>query len=243
MAKRCAVQRLQCPADAEAIAQLASTAEAQQWKNSGFTKNIFPWRSLCDKGEYLHYVAQDATGIVCGWLTASPREFEGRTYMYLVEIATRRIRDGLYGGVGQSLHHALLRDAIASGCDFVYLYPLDADVAELYKRPEWAYLPLRPDVPHLFRILTRPPSHRLLETLRPPSPNEILMRAHELAEEGTKNVALQKRIQRASSKMKQDPAKLEELEQFLEYMEVVDLPMKSRRAELWAFFTKYLQET
>ena len=191
----------------------------------------------------MHYVAKDpTTGILCGWLTANLKEFEGRTYMYLVEIATRRIRDGLYGGVGQSLHHELLRDAIAFGCDFLYLYPLDAEVSEIYKRPEWAYLPLRPDIPHLFRILTRPPTKRLIETLLPPSPNDILDRAREIANEGRKNVALVKRIQDAAPKLKRDPNKLEELEQFLDLMEVMDMPMKSRRAEVWGFFSKYLQE-
>ena len=241
MSEKCAVSRYTCPANAKRIKELAYVADAQQATNAGFAKDIYPWKSLCDNGKYLHYVARDATGIICGWLTATIKQFEDQTYIYLVEIGTRRIKDSLYGGIGHKLHSALLVDALRLGCEFIYLYPLDAAVTELYKRPEWSYIQLRPDIPYLFRLLTGTPSAKLLATLANAGPMDILLRAKEIANEGTKNIGLLKRIDDASA-IVHDKDALNELDQHMDYMEMLELPLQTQRAELWSFFSKYLSK-
>ena len=242
MSERCAITRYVCPADIQTIQQLATAANVQQTANSGFSKNIYPWKTLCEKGDYLHYIARDSTGIICGWLTATVKTFATQTSMYLVEIGTRRIKDALYGGVGQKLHNALLADASAMKCEFIYLYPLDAVAANIYKRPEWAYVQLRPDVPHLFRALTGLPSSHMLESLLPPGPNDILDRAKDIARNGN-NFGLLRRIGETSSVVIKNPDALEQLEQHMDFMESMNTPLKKQRSELWDFFTKYLSKT
>jgi hypothetical protein len=153
-----------CPEDGATIARLSKNANAQQERNSGFSANvqpwkgfpanIQPWKELC-KNEY-HYVARDkASGTICGWLTIILKTHKRTKYIYIVEISTRRIRNNLYGGVGQSLHNKMLEDAVHFGAKFVYLYPLNSTVRELYMKPQWGYVELRPDVKFLFKGLVR----------------------------------------------------------------------------------------
>ncbi len=242
MAETCAVTRYRCPVDASKIAKLAALASAQQAANAGFSKEIFPWERACLTDSYVHYVAKDTSGILCGWLVADFKEVDGQKCIYLAQIATRRITDSLYGGVGQKLHQALVRDAIEQDYEFIYLYPLDASVADIYKRPEWSYIQVRPEIQHLFRYVTGVPKASFLDTLMPPSSKNILLRAKEIAQDGLRNAALLKRIEKAEPRILQNPEHVEDLDHYLDYMESMNLSAKDQRAKLWEYFTKYLEK-
>jgi len=242
MAETCAVTRYRCPADASKIAKLAALATAQQAANSGFSKEIFPWERACLTESYVHYVAKDKSGILCGWLVADFKEVKGQKCIYLAQIATRRIKDSLYGGIGQKLHQALVKDAIAFDYEFIYLYPLDKSVTEIYKRPEWSYIQVRPEIEYLFRFVTGVPESSFLDSLMPPSAKNIIMRAKEVAQDGVRNAALLKRIEKAEPAILKNPEHVEELEHHLDFMESLNLSPKDQRAKLWEFFTKYIEK-
>lgn len=170
----CEITRYRCPEDEAHIRNLGHFADAQQGRNSGFDTRVLPWKDGCK--HTFQYVARDTkTGTICGWLSASLLTFRKETYMLLSEISTRRIRNELYGGIGQALHAAMLADAVRLGAKFVYLYPLTSEVREIYKQPAWGYVELRPHVSFLFRILTGEPSRQWWKEFSRPDPIQQAM--------------------------------------------------------------------
>ena len=158
----CQITRYHCPEDEDTIKNIGKQANIQQAKNSGF-QNIYPWKDQCEK-EY-HYVARDSSGIICGWLTAKLKTWKSQNYMLLSEISTVRIPNELFKGVGKRLHKAMLEDAEHLGMNFIYLYPLNNVVKQIYMKPDWGYISLHPNITYLFRILTKKPSKVLLQSM------------------------------------------------------------------------------
>ena len=115
-----------------------------------FDTMITPWKSQFGNEANLHFVAH-ARDTICGWLAAQTKEMYSRKYIYLSEISTRRIKDKLYGGVGTRLHDALVKHAIDNGYNFIYLYPVNAHVANVYVR--WGYTPQSGVLRHQFYVL------------------------------------------------------------------------------------------
>jgi len=115
-----------------------------------FDTMITPWKSQFGNEANLHFVAH-AGVTICGWLAAQTKEMYSRKYIYLSEISTRRIKDKLYGGVGTRLHDALVKYAIDNGYDFIYLYPVNKHVANVYVR--WGYTPQSEVLRHQFYVL------------------------------------------------------------------------------------------
>jgi hypothetical protein len=225
--------------DYPTIQELAAFANSQQEKNrSTFAKNMYPWKALCEQDDYLHYVARSQTGIICGWLAASLKQFKSERYISVMKISTRRIRNSLYGGVGQALHNALVHDALERGCNFLYLFPLDADVRTIYMKPEWGYVSLSPDIPILFRILKKPPSPKLLATFAPRTSQDIVARALRIA---GRNMRLREQIQTVGPRF--SPETMEELDQHMDLMDVMELSANERRTELSEFFAATFVET
>jgi hypothetical protein len=122
-----------------------------------FDTMITPWESKFGNVPDWHFVAKGPApdNLICGWLAAQLKENgnASRKYIYLAEISTRRIRDKLYGGVGQKLHNALVEVAKANGYHFIYLYPVNPTVAAVYVK--WGYSPPQEiaGVPHQFYVL------------------------------------------------------------------------------------------
>lgn len=231
----CEITLYHCPEDQDMIQLLGRKANAQQMKNSGFSQKVQPWKDIC-KNNY-HYVARDTTtGIVCGWLTASLQTFHSEIYMLLAEISTRRIRNELYGGVGQALHAALLRDARRLGAKFVYLYPLTSEVREVYQRPEWGYVELRPHIEFLFHILTGPPSKRWLAEFTRPDPIEQAMNL------AKRDSALRKQIELLTPVLRSHPQIVKDLCEELDAMEGNELSNSERKQELRTFFSDRILE-
>lgn len=137
----CAITRYDCdnPDDKKHLETLIAVAKKQE---ENFT-SIFPWNAGCTAPR--HYVAQKADGTICGWMTVIPRASRTyapkHTYLYLAEISVTRVQDESFRGVGKRLHDRLVADATAEGRDFVYLYPLNADVAKTYV-DKWGYTQL-----------------------------------------------------------------------------------------------------
>ena len=227
----CEITLYHCPEDEPTIARLSSNANTQQAHNSGFYVYVQPWKGVC-KNDY-HYVARDkATGIICGWLTIAMKTFKRTKYIYIVEISTRRIHNDLYGGVGQRLHNKMIEDATRLGAKFVYLYPLNAAVREIYMRPEWGYSQQRPDVKHLFRPLVPNVviSNTFLDTLVEP---DIIDLAKTIAK---RDKALLKRIEMCTPILRNNPEYLSQLEEEIDIMEVNELSDSEKKAELSKFF-------
>lgn len=237
MTSTCHIVRYRCPEDTDTIKYLAKEANIQQSRNSGF-EVIFPWRDLCEN-EY-HYVARDSTGIICGWLTARIKKFKRQTYMYLSEISTRRIRNSLYGGIGQRLHNAFIEDAERSRINFISLYPLDKEIEEMYLQPKWGYEKLRPGMKYIFRILKGQPSEELLDSLMPTNGLELIKQAEAIASE-TKDSFLADLIQNAKPMLIQNLAKINELEDELMIMEGNELNIREQANELRIFFLDFLK--
>lgn len=226
---RCEITLYHCPEEEATIRRLGLQANAQQAGNEGFSKTIQPWKDICT--HTYHYVARDSnTGIICGWLTASLKTVKRQTFMYLAEISTRRIRNELYGGVGQRLHTAFLADARRLGAKFACLYPLNAEVKAIYMKPEWGYVQLRPNVEKLFHILTGLPSKEFLDSMARPDPIEL---AKGIARRDT---ALRKQIDLVTPLVRSNPDWMKQLEEIIEIMEGNELPIAEQRAELWTFF-------
>ena len=185
----CKVRRLVCGVDDADIIRLAGLADEQQQELSverpskrvtrstplirAFDPMILPWSSKCDRFIKWHYVAQADDGQICGWLSAQLNENNERKYIYLAEISTRRIRDDIYGGVGKKLHAALVADAMADKYDFIYLYPVNPKVAEIYIA--WGYTKPEVGIPHQFYILNRGPTTGIKNSLISPDPTAKLM--------------------------------------------------------------------
>lgn len=134
----CRITRYDCnkPEDKSKLDVLIATAKEQQ---DAF-ESIFPWNQGCTAPR--HYVAQRADGTICGWMAVIPRASRKyapkHTYLYLSEISVIRKQDESFRGVGRGLHDRLVADAKQEGRDFIYLFPLNADVAKTYVE-KWGY--------------------------------------------------------------------------------------------------------
>lgn len=205
----CKVTRYDCQRDVEKIKELAEIASPLE--HSEF-HTIFPWKKQCDEpGNHVHYVAQAPNGTICGWLRAKIVDKYGRHYIYLNEISTRRVRDELYGGVGLSLNSALVKDAMAEGVDFIYLYPLNPEVASIYQRPEWGYARQRPEIIQLFRVLRNPPSREMLDKLMPPNPRSFMAAAYAIISQPPQDPAILALYSRVRRSMIANPKLIQEL--------------------------------
>jgi len=205
----CKVTRYDCQRDVDKIKELAEIASPLE--NSEF-HTIFPWKKQCDEpGNHVHYVAQAPNGTICGWLRAKVVDKYDRHYIYLNEISTRRVRDELYGGVGLSLNSALVKDAMAEGVDFIYLYPLNPEVASIYRRPEWGYARQRPEIVQMFRVLRNPPTREMLDKLMPPNPRSFMAAAYAIISQPPQDEALLKLFSRVRRSMIENPKLIEEL--------------------------------
>jgi hypothetical protein len=232
----CEITLYHCPEDRAAIARLSNNANAQQARDSGFSENVKPWKGVC-KNEY-HYIARDTkTGIICGWLSIILKTFKRTKYVYIVEISTRRIRNDLYGGVGQRLHNKMVEDAIQFGAKFVYLFPLNGVVRELYMRPQWGYTELRSDVKHLFKPLVRDFDipNEFLDTLAEP---DIIEAAIAIAK---RDKALLRLIKELTPIIRANPEYLRRLEEEIDIMEVNELSDSDKRGELRSFLSNILK--
>jgi hypothetical protein len=202
----CTVERYDCQHHAKKIQELGQEANKQE---DAFV-SIFPWKKQCSEAEdHVHYVARSPGGIICGWLSARSSETFGQYYIYLNEISTRRIKDELYGGIGQKLHDALLKDAKDAGVDFIYLYPLNPGVAEVYKK--WGYKTERPEIVQLFYIITAEPNREMLDSIMPPNPRQFMTAAYSIASKPTPDPELIALISRVRRRMIQKPELIREL--------------------------------
>lgn len=202
----CTVERYDCQHHATKIQELGEEANKQE---DAF-KSIFPWKKQCSEAEdHVHYVARSPGGIICGWLSARSAEMFGQYYIYLNEISTRRIKDELYGGIGQKLHDALLKDAKEAGVDFIYLYPLNPGVAEVYKK--WGYKTERPEIVQLFYIIAAEPNREMLDSIMPPNPRQFMTAAYSIASKPTPDPELIALISRVRRRMIQKPDLIREL--------------------------------
>jgi hypothetical protein len=202
----CTVERYDCRNDTKKIQELGREAEAQA---TAF-KSIFPWKKQCaEAGDHVHYIARSPKGIICGWLSARSAEMFGQYYIYLNEISTRRIKDELYGGIGKKLHDALLKDAQEAEVDFIYLYPLNPDVAEIYKT--WGYKTERPEIIQLFYSLKAEPNREMLDSLMPPNPRTFMTAAYSIASKPSPDPELIALISRVRRRMIQKPDLIREL--------------------------------
>jgi len=213
----CEVIRYDCAKNKDNIERLGNNANAQLKRNEGF-KNIFPWRKQCtEESVHFHYVARSPTGLICGWMTIVWKEQFGQKYVYINEITTRRIKDEYYGGVGQRLHARLVDDAQAGGAQFIYLYPLNPIVADVYKK--WGYIYYRPEIVHMFLPLGGKPNRAMLDSLMPPNPRTILVALHEFAMRRPTNKAFLDLIEKTRRNMLINPEKMRELTEILETIE------------------------
>lgn len=215
----CKVTRYDCQHNSSQISELARVAESQQ---DAF-KSIFPWKKQCDEAPtHVHYVAQSPGGVICGWLTARVVDEFSQHYIYLNEISTRRIRDELYGGVGLSLHNALVKDARGGGVDFIYLYPLNPEVAGIYRRPEWGYVKQRPEINQLFLILREPPNRAMLDSVMPPNPRSFMASAYSILSQAPQDPALLALYSRVRRSMIAKPELIKELSAAIDMVEGVN---------------------
>lgn len=219
----CKVTRYDCTDNSAQIRELGKIADSQQ---DAF-KTIFPWKKQCEEAsDHIHYVAQAPNGIICGWLTARLVEEFGQHYMYLNEISTRRIKDELYGGVGMTLHAALVKDAREAGVDFIYLYPLTPEVAAIYKRPEWGYTEQRPEVVQLFLILRAPPNRAMLDSVMPPNPRSFMTMAYSILSQEPQDDALLALYSRVRRWMIKKPELIRQLSEAIDMVKGVQFMEK-----------------
>jgi len=215
----CVVERHECTRNSNVIKHLGQAANLQLEKNEGF-KNIYPWKKQCDEyNDYRHYIARSPSGIICGWMTAQWIQEFGQNYIYINEISTRRIKDELYGGIGRRLHAALIEDATASGAEFIYLFPLNSTVADVYTK--WGYVHARPELLQMFLVLKAPPNNSMLDSLMPPNPRTFIVAAHELAMKAPKDDTLLALIEKVRRNIITKPDKIRELTGALEMIEGV----------------------
>jgi len=142
---------------------------------------IQPWSSNFGIKPDWNIVAQAEDGTICGWLTAQLKHDHGRNYIYLAEISTRRIRDKYYGGVGKALFDSLVVKANVDGYDFIYLYPMNDMVKNIYIK--WGFRdPARVvGVPHQFYVLKKEPTEGFKTSLITPDKTvELFGQAHTL---------------------------------------------------------------
>jgi len=209
--------RYDCGRNGDIIARLGRNANTQMARNDGF-KNIFPWKKQCDEeNKNIHYIAKNPEGLICGWMTVVWHEKFGQKYVYLNEISTRRIKDAFYGGVGQRLHARLVEDARAGGAEFIYLYPLNPGVADIYKK--WGYVHARSEIVHMFLLLGGEPNRPMLDSLMPPNPRTVLTALHDFAVRPPKDDEFLKLIEKTRRNILSNPEKIRELTDILETIE------------------------
>jgi hypothetical protein len=180
----CVVTFYECPKDKDTVDKLAAAADKQQEanpENRPFDIAVLPWTNRCDDG-YVdwHFVATDGETI-CGWLAAKLHAFRGgKQYVYLREISTRRPGTaGWRKGVGTALHEAFVKKATEKGVAFIYLYPINEGVSELYQKAPWSYNPFPPNegIKHLYRIVAGTEADLknevFLRPLRPRHPRQL----------------------------------------------------------------------
>jgi hypothetical protein len=129
----------------------------------------------------------------------------------------------------------MIQDAARFGAKFVYLYPLNTAVRDLYMRPEWGYSLLRPDVKHLFRPLANGVivPNDFLDTLAEP---DIIAAAKVIAK---RDKGLLRLIEMLTPTLRSNPEYLRQLEEEIDIMEVNELPDSEKRAELRGFLSQF----
>lgn len=162
-----------------------------------FDPRVMPWIHKCDahsdKIQLRHYVAIKPDGTIVGWLLAEKRRRFGYNYIYLSEITGIRYIHDDNKKIGESLHAALKKDATdpKEGIDFIYLYPLDARVKNLYE--SWGYrtakqLGYQEELPQQFLLIVEKQAKKtslpmkLLGKLQPASNSEIFTNALKVVE-------------------------------------------------------------
>lgn len=156
----------------------------------------------------------------------------------LAEISTRRIRNSLYGGVGQRLHTALLQDAKRLGVLFLYLYPLNEQIATLYQRPEWgySYISSRQDLEYMFLPIRGLPPDELLDSWMPTPREEVVKQARNLT---GRDVSLRKLLDTATPRLLSSKRDVRQLEDELTIMD--GLEPSEKRAGLREFLKSILE--
>lgn len=177
------ITKYNCATQAAEIGELASAANVQQARNSGFHTNVQPWKLGCKDGASVHWVARSADGTIAGWLVGIFSERVGQKYGFVYEIARNRSVSGA-AGIGLQLHNAFIAEANARESDFTFLYPLNDAVAAVYKRPEWGYIQVHPSISRLFRVLRTLPSEEFLQEYYPPTVKQLVDLVYEI-----KNIA------------------------------------------------------
>lgn len=112
---------------------------AEEQKNAYV--DIFPWKKAMKKNVVMIVGATDlrcmrqsrksltADTKICGWLTA----VEEGDHVYIVELSSRSITDPSFKGFARTLVVNLLKYCESRGHKFVYLFPLNNVVRNLYK--------------------------------------------------------------------------------------------------------------
>ena len=148
-----------------------------------FNEIIQPWSSKFGNDPDWHFVsqAQAPDGIICGWLTAQLNNNNNRKYIYLAEISTRRIKDEYYGGVGKALFDALVAKAKEGKYDFIYLYPMNDGVKNIYIKWGFSDPATIVGVPHQFYVLNKEPTKGFTTSLITPNKTvELFNQARQL---------------------------------------------------------------
>lgn len=119
-----------------------------QSQKSGFV-DVFPWHIARNKDILMIISASNLMELrsckrrsiqrvptrdtnICGWLSAIVFDKS----VYLAEISSRRNADGkaMYKGIGKAMFDELVKWSIEHGKDYIYLYPLNDEVATIYKK-------------------------------------------------------------------------------------------------------------
>ena len=146
-----------------------------------FNEIIQPWSSKFGNNPDWHFVSQAPDGIICGWLTAQLKNNNNRKYIYLAEISTRRIKDKYYGGVGKALFDALVTKANELKYDFIYLYPMNDGVKNIYIKWGFSDPATIVGVPHQFYVLNKEPTKGITTSLITPDKTvELFNQARQL---------------------------------------------------------------
>jgi len=113
------------------------------------------------------------------------------------------------------------------------LYPLNPGVADIYKK--WGYVHTRPEIVHMFLLLSGEPNRAMLDSLMPPNPRTVLTALHEFAVRPPKDDEFLKLIEKTRRNILSNPEKIRELRDILETIEGTefleesdDLPEEAR---------------
>jgi hypothetical protein len=125
-----------------------------------------------------------------------------------------------------TLHTALVKDAREAGVDFIYLYPLNPEVAAIYKRPEWGYTEQRPEVVQLFLILRAPPNRAMLDSVMPPNPRSFMTMAYSILSQEPQDPALLALYSRVRRWMIKKPELIRQLSEAIDMVKGVQFMEK-----------------